>query len=243
MKLTTFKKSQQLFSSGNKKFGVVKRIIPVFGSGTAVLAALLISGKCFGEFKGVTFSHHPTQLQYVTRTDLSIVGLPLLGKANFLHQHNGDWISNSIEFFEPVSLYSKPVAEPGSQTKSYNRPGETNQGRISIEQKNELIPDGAHSTRQLLLVLLTSALTVFPLGVYLSLRSACKRNYARGISAVKVPVLGLFSVLIIPRKIKNRRWQIWEQRQWFRDMRLSHGIEVAYRDTWHWKKLVAGLWG
>ncbi|MES3389861.1 hypothetical protein [Enterobacter hormaechei] len=242
MKLSMFKKNQKIFGPLNKNIGGMKSINSS-RIAAAIFTCLLVSSESLAEPLSFSGGEHPAELKNIVRTDLRNVELALFGKADLLHQQNGDWIRNSIEFFPSVSVYSKPVAEPGTQAKSYNRPGETNQGRISIKQKNELIPDGAHSTRQLLLVLLTSALTVFPLGVYLSLRSACKRDYARGISSVKVPVLGLLSALIIPRKIKSRRWQIWEQRQWFRDMRLSHGIEVAYRDTWHWKKLVAGLWG
>lgn len=93
-----------------------------------------------------------------------------------------------------------------------------------------------------LLVLLSGAVIVFPSGVYLGVRTACRRDYARRRYTGKVPVPGVLSVLVIPGKVKCRRWKIWEQRQWFRDMNLSHGIEIAYRDTRNWKKLVAEHW-
>ncbi|EMB4112526.1 hypothetical protein AB6V67_11670 [Serratia marcescens] len=85
--------------------------------------------------------------------------------------------------------------------------------------------------------------SLFLLGAYLSMRQALRRDWAKHMTkgrAPKVPVLGMISIFCITRRIKPRRWRIWEQRLWFRDMKACQGLVAAYRDARHWKKSALG---
>lgn len=155
------------------------------------------------------------------------------------------FISDGIELFPLIPVLGKPVSDPGANTKRTNRPDERNEGRIGVEQKNKLTPDDSHKFWRLLSIQLSAFLVVFPVGAYLSMRTNLRRDWRKHIpkgGRLKVPVLGMISILCIPRCIKSNRWQIWEQRQWFMDMKVRYGVVVAYRDAWHWKKIIAEKW-
>lgn len=110
---------------------------------------------------------------------------------------------------------------------------------------NELTPEDMHKFWQLLFPLLASSLIALPLGIYLSIRLTLRHDWRKHISKgrpLKVPVLEMLSNLCITRRIKSHRWQIWEQRGWFRDRKVIYGLEAAYRDTWYWKVSITEEW-
>lgn len=83
-------------------------------------------------------------------------------------------------------------------------------------------------------------MVAFPAGVYISMRRNIHRDWRQHIPKgrlPKAPVMGMLSIWFFPRKIKPLSWQVWEQRSWFLDMKFRYGFEIAYRDTWYWKKL------
>lgn len=154
-------------------------------------------------------------------------------------------ISDGIELFPLISVFGKPVSEPGANTKSTNRPDERNEGRVGVEQNNKLTPDGTHKFWRLLLTQLSAFAAAFSVGIYLSMRANIRRDWRQHIPKgrlPKVPAVAMLSMFCIPRKIRPFRWRLWEQRSWFLDMKIRHGFEVAYRDAWYWKKLVAERW-
>ncbi|MEX2952745.1 hypothetical protein AB4K01_16265 [Serratia fonticola] len=160
-------------------------------------------------------------------------------------QFQFDRIGNGIEFLTHVSAFGEPMAKPRPKTEGQDSPGsspdEGNKSGVGAEQNFELTPEGVHKSGSLLLIQIAIFLSLFPLGVYLSVRRALRRDWAKHMPkgrVLKVPVLGMISILCISRRIKTRRWQMWDQRQWFRDMKVSHGLVAAYRDTQFWKKSV-----
>ncbi|EGM7736695.1 hypothetical protein OM306_25880 [Escherichia albertii] len=151
------------------------------------------------------------------------------------------FISDGIELFPLISIFGKPVSEPGAKSKSTNRPDEGNKARVGIEQKNKLTPDDSHNFWRLLFVQVAAFLVAFPVGAYFSMRANLRNDWRKHIQKgrrLKVPVLAMFSITGISDRIKPRSWQIWERKHWFQDMRICHGIEAAYRDAWLWKKRV-----
>ncbi|EOG1854722.1 TPA: hypothetical protein MIT56_23640 [Klebsiella pneumoniae] len=154
-------------------------------------------------------------------------------------------VGNSIEFIKPVPGERSLIAIPQPKTKGNQGPDEHNQGRVGIEQQNELSPDASHKFWRLLLIQLSVFAAAFPAGVYISMRRNIRRDWRKHIpkgQLPKVPTLAMMSILCVSRRIKSHRWRLWEQRQWFRDMRVRYGIEVAYRDACYWKKLVTERW-
>ena len=160
-------------------------------------------------------------------------------------EFNKKVVSDSVELLSFVPVLGEPMSKPDPQAKSTYRPDERNEGRIGVEQKNKLTPDDTHRFWRLLLIQLSVFAVVFPVGVYISMRANLRREWRKHIpkgGRLKVPTLGMISILCISRCIKPRGWRIWEQRHWFRDMQACHGIEVAYRDTRCWKKIIAEKW-
>lgn len=158
-------------------------------------------------------------------------------------QFNG--VRDSIEFIKPVPGDRSLVSIPQTNTEANDRPDESDKRGVGIEQQNKLTPDDTHKFWRLLLIQLSVFAVVFPVGGYISMRATLSREWRKHIPKVgrlKVPTLAMLSILSISRRIKSKRWQIWEQREWFRDMQIRHGLEVAYRDTWHWKKIIAEKW-
>lgn len=154
-------------------------------------------------------------------------------------------IGSGVELLSFVPVLGEPMSKPDPQAKSTYRPDERNEGRIGVEQQNKLTPDDTHRFWRLLLIQLSVFTVVFPVVVYISMRANLRREWRKHIpkgGRLKVPTLGMISILCISRRIKPRGWQIWEQRHWFRDMQACHGIKVAYRDTWYWKKIIAEKW-
>lgn len=158
-------------------------------------------------------------------------------------------VGNGIEFLAYVSAFGEPVTKPCPKTEGQDSPAsspdEGNKPGVGAEQNFELTPEGVHKSGPLLLIQIAIFLSLFPLGVYLSVRRALRRDWAKHMPkgrALKVPVMGMISILCVTRRIKSRRWLVWEQRQWFRDMKVSHGLVVAYRDTQAWKKSVLQSW-
>ncbi|EOY5009647.1 hypothetical protein [Klebsiella michiganensis] len=154
-------------------------------------------------------------------------------------------VGNSIEFIKPVPGERALIAVPQSETKGNQGPDEHNQRGIGIEQNNKLTPDDTHKFWRLLLTQLSAFSAAFSVGIYLSMRANIRRDWRQHIPKgrlPKVPAVAMLSMFCIPRKIKPFRWRLWEQRSWFLDMKIRHGFEVAYRDAWYWKKLVAERW-
>lgn len=158
-----------------------------------------------------------------------------------------DRVGNGIELLTHVSAFGEPVTKPRPKTEGQDspasRPEEGNKSGVGAKQNFELAPGGIHKSGPLLLIQMAIFLSLFPLGVYLSVRRALRRDWAKHMSkerALKVPTLGAISILCAPRCIKSHRWQIWEQRQWFRDMKVTHGLVAAYQDTRCWERLVIG---
>lgn len=154
-------------------------------------------------------------------------------------------VGNSIEFIKPVPGERSLIAIPQPEAEGNQGPDEHNQRGIGVEQNSKLTPDDTHKFWRLLLTQLSVFAAVFPVGIYISMRANLHRDWRKHIPKgrrLKVPVLGMISILCIPRRIKSRRWQIWEQRQWFMDMKVRHGMGVAYGDTWYWKKIIAERW-
>lgn len=183
------------------------------------------------------------QLPEVVSIDSGAISFSVPTVINEGIQYQKEFIGNGIELFAPIPALGKPMAEPSTQTERNNRPNESNKGWVGIEKQNELAPGSVHKSGQLLLIHITIFLFVFPLGVYLSVRRALRRDWAKHMPkgrSPKVSVLGMISILCITRRIKSRRWKIWEQRQWFRDVKACHGLVAAYRDARHWKKSAIG---
>lgn len=154
-------------------------------------------------------------------------------------------VGNSIEFIKPVPGERSLIAIPQPKTKGNQSPDEPDQGRVGIEQQNKLTPDDSHKFWRLLLTQLSTFAAAFPAGVYLSMRANIRRDWRQHIpkgELPKAPVMATLSICCLPRKIKPLRWQLWEQRSWFLDMKIRHGFEVAYRDSWYWKKIIAERW-
>lgn len=242
MKSSTLEKNQKVFSPFNKNLGGVKFVKTINRITTAIFACLLICHEGMAESSRFPGAKHSFEFSDITRANLHYVEKPFSGKVNFLHQFGRDRICDCVEFLASVPVYCQPMTETDTQPKGNHGPYERNESWIRIEQGNKFTPDSIHGSRRLLLVLLAGAVIVFPSGVYFGLKAVCRRDYARRRYTGKAPVLGVLSVLVIPKKVNCRRWQIWEQRQWFRDMNLSHGIDIAYQDTRNWKKLVAERW-
>ncbi|SXD31021.1 hypothetical protein [Klebsiella quasipneumoniae] len=149
-------------------------------------------------------------------------------------------VGNRIEFIKPVPGERALIAIPQPKTKGNQSPDEHDQGRVGIEQQNELSPDASHKFWRLLLIQLSVFAAAFPAGVYISMRRNIHRDWRQHIPKgrlPKAPVMGMLSIWFFPRKIKPLSWQVWEQRSWFLDMKIRYGFEIAYRDTWYWKKL------
>lgn len=242
MKLSALKEAHQTLKTNDQNIRVFKnKYAPSTTKIAALLGGLLVQGISFAEPVGAFWGHHSGEqmnIPFINQIDGEFSS-PRCGEheCNIFSQGLGD----GIEFFTPVSVYSKPVPEPGAEDKGDNRPDKCSKGHkrgVSTTEGPKLAEENAHGGEIVLFSLIAATLFNFCCGAYLGLRAACRHDYARRNSAGKAPVIGLLSALIIPRKIKNRRWQIWEQRQWFRDLRLSHGIEVAYRDARYWKRLV-----
>ncbi|EHI0939463.1 hypothetical protein ORR20_003550 [Escherichia coli] len=242
MKSPTLEKNQKVFGPFNKNFGGVKFVKTINGITAAIFACFLICNESMAESARFPGAEHSSEFGDITRTYLHHVELPFSGKVNFLHQFDREWICDCVEFLTSVPVHCQPMTDTDTKPKGNHGPYERNEGGISIEQGNKFTPDSIHGSRRLLLVLLGGAVIVFPSGVYFGVKAACGHDYARRRYTGKAPVLGVLSVLVIPKKVKCRRWQIWEQRQWFHDMNLGHGIEIAYQDTRNWKKLVAERW-
>ncbi|SUP83793.1 hypothetical protein ACILPN_17745 [Yersinia wautersii] len=177
--------------------------------------------------------------------------IPDLESPLLSHEKEFNWIGNNVELLSPVSALSEPVTEPGAQPESSNTPNkgnhtqsEANKGRIGVEEKHELTPEGVHQFEIFLLIQIAIFLPAFLLSVYFSMRRTLRRDWAKHMPkglAPKVSPIGMISILCVPRLIKSHRWQIWEQRQWFRDMKACYGLAVAYRDTWHWKRSIKAI--
>lgn len=196
-------------------------------------------------FLCLTFGQVRAQSPEVFRSDFGHVSLSVPAVITEGIKNQKQFIGDGIEFFPLVSAPGKPVSDPGANAKSTNRPDERNEGRVGVEQKNKLTPDDSHKFWRLLFIQLSVFLVAFPAGVYLSMRANLRRDWRKHIpkgGRLKVPVLGMISALCIPRCIKPRGWQIWEQREWFMDMKVRYGTAVAYRDSWHWKKIIAEKW-
>jgi hypothetical protein len=161
-------------------------------------------------------------------------------------------IGNSVEFLKLVHSDGPfvPTLNPEfegnhSPDKRNDTQNESSKGRIAVEQNNKLTPEALHSLHLLPFHMLAAFLLAYPLGVYLSFQGAMRREWRKHTSKghpLKVPALALLSSVSISRRIKSRRWQIWEQRASFLDMKLRNGLERAYRSSWYWKKLVADKW-
>ncbi|MBN5390758.1 hypothetical protein HS042_24525 [Serratia marcescens] len=183
------------------------------------------------------------QLPEVVSIDFRAISFSVPTVINEGIQYQEDFIGNGIELFAPIPALGKPMTEPSTQTERNNRPNEGNKGWVGIEKQNELTPEGVHKFKYFLLIQIGIFLSVFPLSVYFSMRQALRRDWAKHMPkgrAPKVSVLGVISILCITRRFKPRRWQMWEQRQWFRDMKACHGLVAAYRDVRHWKKSAIG---
>lgn len=147
-------------------------------------------------------------------------------------------ISNSIEFLTSVSMHRAPVAVPSTETKRNDSPQKNDEGRVGVEKQSELTPEGIHKFWQLLLSMIATSLFLFPLGAYFSMRGTLRCDWAKHKSKSRVPKalpLAMIFILSVPRSVKSHRWQIWEQRHWFRDMKECHGLDRAYQDTQFWK--------
>ncbi|MDM3357456.1 hypothetical protein [Citrobacter sp. Cb004] len=158
-------------------------------------------------------------------------------------QFNG--VRDSIEFIKPIPGDRSLISIPQTNTEANDRPDESDKSGVGVEQQYKLTKEDSHKFWSLIFIQISIFLIVFPVGAYLSMRANI-RNYWRihnpDRRSLKVPALAMLSILSISRRIKSKRWQIWEQREWFRDMQIRHGLEVAYRDTWHWKKIIAEKW-
>ncbi len=178
--------------------------------------------------------------------DLSaVLSSPRLESFELLPEEHFDRVGNSIEFIKPVPGDRFLVAVPQPKPEGYHRPEERDKGGVGVEQQDKLTPDDTHKFWRLLLTQLSAFAVVFPAGVYLSMRANIRRDWREHIPKgrlPKVPTLAMMSILCVSRRVKSRRWRLWEQREWFRDMRVRHGLESAYRDTGHWKKLVENRW-
>ncbi|WP_019209653.1 hypothetical protein [Yersinia massiliensis] len=171
-------------------------------------------------------------------TDVGVVSISSLKLSQNPQKSPPQWNGNGVEFLTPVSIHTKPVAEPSTQTKRNNSPQKNDEGRVSVEKQSELTPEGSHKFWQLLLSMIATSLFLLPLGAYFGMRGTLRHDWAKHKSKRRVPKalpLAMILILSIPRRIKPRCWQIWEQRHWFRDMKECHGLERAYEDTQFWK--------
>ncbi|AUO63825.1 hypothetical protein WM46_03135 [Citrobacter freundii complex sp. CFNIH2] len=154
-------------------------------------------------------------------------------------------VGNRIEFIKPVPGESSLIAVPQPKAERHQCPHESNECRVGVKHKHKLNPDISHKFWQLLLIQLSAFAVVFHSGAYLCMRANIRRDWRQHIPKgrlPKAPVMGMLSILCLPRRIKPLQWQLWEQRSWFLDMKIRHGFEVAYRDAWYWKKLIAERW-
>ena len=161
------------------------------------------------------------------------------------YELNLDRLGGSVELIEPVPGERTLIAVPQTKPEGRYRPDERNEGRVGVEQQNELSPDDYHKFWRLLLTQLLAFAAVFPAGVYISMRRNIHRDWRNSIPKgrlPKMPVMGILSISCLPRQIKSRRWLLWEQRSRFIDMKVCKGFENAYLSIWRWKKLVAEKW-
>ncbi|AHM75174.1 hypothetical protein LC20_03921 [Yersinia hibernica] len=194
------------------------------------------------------FLHVNAKQPEIIFSESRVVPFPLPTFGHELIEQKEERISNGIELLTLIPASGEPVTEPSSQhernhtpSKSGHTQNETNDGRISVEESHELTPEGAHKFNIFLLINMTIFVSAFLLSAYFSMRRTLRRDWAKHMpkgQALKVPTMGMISILCVPRRIKSRSWQMWEQRQWFRDMKACHGLAVAYRDSWYWKRSV-----
>jgi len=196
-----------------------------------IINALLIAG-CF------FFPHNNLKAFEIVPADLRVVGFT--GGTGPFQLVDSDFqrITDSVELLAPVSSLGKPVTKEGSQYERNDSPGERDEPGVSVEQQYKLTPDDTHKFWQLLLVQLAALAVAFPVAAYLSVRASISRDWHKNTPERRIPkvlVIAMFSILCIPRGLKPYRLKVWEQRYWFLDMKVSSGIEAAYRDTWCWK--------
>ncbi|MER0046537.1 hypothetical protein ABRP56_09095 [Pectobacterium odoriferum] len=154
-------------------------------------------------------------------------------------------VGNSIELLSPIPASGKLMPEPDAKQEGNDSPSKGDGGLNGLEERDYVTQKATHDLREFLLTQLAALFVMFPLGAYIGMRQELRRAWKEHTPKgylLKVPTLAILSITAIPMRIKSRRWQIWEQRQWFRDMKVCHGVAVAYRDAWYWKKLVAERW-
>ncbi|EMJ9774441.1 hypothetical protein RGO69_001205 [Morganella morganii] len=88
-------------------------------------------------------------------------------------EHEKQWVSGSIKFFSSIPLFGEVVASPNTQAerdhRPTSRPDQSNQTRVSVENKNKLTPEAAEHLEGLLWGMLLQFLVLFPLGIYFSM--------------------------------------------------------------------------